>query len=204
MKPTLVSLCLCLGTVIVAGCNNGPGNFEGTIAGNALEVKETVYYRQPFSTSFGGSNVSVGSAVALFMSDREGTCDLIKANQIPPNATGFLILLAVSRGQYVFDADLSRGDYRLISLLDAVNPPGSGTGIAFPAFAKYDGTCTNVVGQDGSATSGSVTVDDELSGNDNVRGSFDLTFGTDAATGSFNAKFCDYDAPSTPPTPTCQ
>ena len=190
------NLSLLMAALALAACG-GPGSFDGTVAGNTLDVKEAVFFVQPFT--FG--TTSVGNAIALGLSGQTGTCDSLKANTTKANGTALTMALGVMQGGLSVSDDLTSGSYRLLTILDGLNPPAAGTRVYYSAFDKLDATCKDTTSQTGLATGGSITVDGYTAGK-SVTGSFDLQFGSDTGKGSFNATFCDYQLPTT--TPACQ
>jgi hypothetical protein len=190
--------------VVLTACG-GPGNFEGTVQGNSLPVKETIFLQGTNVASQTGSSAG-GSGVVILMSDQTHLCDKLKSNELVPNSTEFIILLGVSQGGLTFSDALSTGKYRLFNALTDIIPPlAAGTRIAFPLFTKLDGQCQNGLGLGGAASGGSVTLDSfkPVSGG-YASGSFDLSFNSDSGKGSFNALFCDFQPAAAPAAPACQ
>jgi hypothetical protein len=195
---------LALSLVVLTACG-GPGSFDGTVQGNTLPVKESVFFRGSNVASQTGS-VASGSGVVIALSDKTHLCDMLKNNQLTADSTSFIMLLGVSQGGLTFTDVLSTGKYRLFNpLTDIIPPLASGTRLTFPIFTKLDGQCQNGLGANGAATGGSVTLDhfDPVNGGF-ATGSFDLAFNSDNGQGTFNAPFCDYQPPASNPAPTCQ
>ena len=182
----------------LAACAGGPGNFDGTVAGNKLDVKDAIFFVQPFTYN----GTSLGSVVAFGLASQTGSCDSLKANTATKNSAALTAALTVFEGGLAISDNLTDGSYRLFSPVDAINPPPQGTRVFYGAFDQLDATCTDTTSQTGLATSGSITVSSYTAGK-TLSGSFDLQFGNDSGTGSFNATFCDYTPPTTPVTATC-
>jgi hypothetical protein len=64
--------------------------------------------------------------------------------------------------------------------------------VALAFFDVWNSTCTATPGEGGTASSGTVTIQSiSLSDGGGAQGTFDLLFGADHLTGSFNGPFCD-------------
>src|SRR5262249_28492114 len=103
--------------VLLAACG-GPGNFEGSVGGNSLSVKESIFFIQPFQTALGqGAAVTLGNAVTVFMSDQTGLCDKLKSNTVVHAAAAQVLVLAVANGGLSITDNLTTGSYRLFTAL---------------------------------------------------------------------------------------
>ncbi len=169
-----------------------PGSFNGTVAGNGLDVQDVVFI--PMKDTGGAiKGVMVG------MSDVFDICTLMKANKEPKNATTVTFSVMTLNADYTF-ATPAAGDYPIRTTV-----PASGN-YAGGGFAKLDSTCTDTIADpQGTAQSGTVKVSSiTLEAGGTMSGTFDVTFGTsDTATGSFAAAYCDAPLDSGT-TPTCE
>jgi hypothetical protein len=118
----------------------------------------------------------------ILILDSAGACADLQADSFPPNTT------YLNLGVFTNDAT------------GAYVPPGPGdypvkeatTGNSSTAtFAIDDATCQPGYEQGGNATGGNVHIASiDLADGGGVSGSFDLTFGSDRLSGSFNAAAC--------------
>ena len=194
MKRVLGMLALC---AIAVGCGAGGNSVTGTIDGQSLSVKDSVFGQITGPDGSGGSQ----TVIVVIMSDFANLCTTLKADTQPGNSS----ILAAG----MFSVDPSTG---------ATTTPTAGTynagltaaessttgDLATVAFTKYDSSCATTT-QD-TAASGSVKVD-AFSAQDggSLTGSFDLVFTTksDHVTGNINAAFCDLPTDVETATPTC-
>jgi hypothetical protein len=179
---TRSTLVLSLVAVALGACS--PNQFNGAVAGNPLVVVDSVLYAQRDSSG------AILSAV-VWLSDKPNLCDSLRANRELKSQTRALLQL------YSYNDSQQRltPGPATFTVLDG-NPPTSGNfGAAY--FDKTDSTCTQTLANSvGHAKSGLVKVLAlSLTASSRAVGSFDLTFGTDNVTGTFDAPFCD--VPST-------
>ena len=152
------------------------GTFEGTVAGQSLDVKEVLF------AYVAQENTAV---LAVVLADQTGLCAKMQASKSPPNLTTFVVGVfnTVASGT----ASVTPGTYTNFQI-------GAGK-FAIGAFDKEDAQCISTVEADtGSVVSGSVKLDSfEAKAGGIARGSFDVKVGeqNDAVKGTFNATFCD-------------
>jgi hypothetical protein len=159
----------------------GPGTVEGTVAGNALEVKSAL------TVSEGGVRNNI-----IFLSDKEGRCESALGGRRPKNETALGIALV----RYDFSTTppsylpIAPGDYRVQT--DS-NFSTNWTQYAVVEFGNGDANCEEMLSSDlRRAVSGLVTIASIDSSGGITSGSFDLTIGKqgDRLTGSFDATAC--------------
>jgi hypothetical protein len=156
-----------IGTLLFALAACGGSSSGGfTIRGQSFSAVETISAAQVVSGS--GSGVIV-------LSSRTGSCALAASNTKAKSAKGLVITVSDS-------AAIAAGSFPVTTTV------GSGKS-ANVEFVSLDATCTDVAGQEATATSGSVTLT-KVSGNA-LGGTFDLTFDSgDHVTGSFDGTAC--------------
>lgn len=187
--PTSVSAWIVVLAGIVA-CD-GPGTFQGTVAGRGLVVKDSVavLFRQ-------GSGIRPGPSLGVAMADVENLCESIRANKSRRNATTFSMRLYRwdEQGQ---PTEITPGDYE-------VSPAASDTTYADVQFRQVNDRCSGEL--TGIAGGGRVNLTTfEARPGAHVRGSFAVIINfpilNEQVSGTFNAAFCD----ATPGTsPTCE
>ena len=174
---------------LASGC--GPGSFNGTVGSKSLNVADAVFF--PWRTN--GALV----AVTLMMTDKPNICNTLKANRIPKSANYMSLTVFRSNAQGTQLAP-DTGDYTITTL--ATPPAGN---FAYGDFGALDANCTNQLTDAQSvANSGLIKITNfkaEASGA--MAGNFDITFGTDKTTGTFNAPFCDLTS-NFPANPSCE
>jgi len=153
----------------------GPGTFQGTVGGKALDVKDAVF---GIITTAPAQNV-----VVVYLADRTGLCAALGSNPAPTgetNAFGFGLgnltaggVVPLVTGSYNFTtAPTSLGRFWFAGLFETVQgctPSGS------PVDAS--GGTVNVT-QVGNTTG------------TNLQATFNVNLGSDAASGSVNATYC--------------
>jgi hypothetical protein len=161
--------------VVVAGvlaCVSCGGNsFTGTVAGHSFVPAEAVFY-----SATGNGSV----ATIVVVSSTKGLCDDLASRTMRKNAT-YLELLMLGPGT----ADAT-GTY---TVTDTLTGNSNSTRVGFVTLEAVDATCRSALTFDaGVAKAGTISVGrvDTNAAN----GSFDVTFGTDHATGSFAAVSC--------------
>jgi hypothetical protein len=171
---------LFLAFAALTGCG---GSFSGTVNGIPLSVQDSI-----FGLLKDDQGKSTG--LVIFLADKPGLCDKLKANREPKNSTSFTFLLAniANDGSQLAP---STGDYTITSNFGASTR--GNVGIA--SFSKTDGNCTatiqsaNTTGQSGVVKLSGVN----SSSGGQATGSFDITVGTqnDKVTGTIAATYCD-------------
>lgn len=149
----------------------GPGKFTGTVQGNALELKDALLVAN----------------TEIWLSNTKELCPKLASNKFPKNGSIVkLILRPVATGDFKVDPSTS------------TSMPNTAT----MQFLKLNDTCNNTLAFGASiGTEGTVTVT-RYDTSQQIDGTFDMTFGdTDAATGSFSARYCN--APTLYSAPEC-
>lgn len=168
-----------LGVISLLAC--GPTNsFSGSVQGQMMQPKEAIYAVQTLS---GG-----GQAFTMIISDQTGLCNLYTSGHQPKSATamGFIAEVLDSSGSTTLN--LATGAYTVVS----VGAGGSGN-LALSFFDKVDSTCNSLLSgqQSATGTGGTFTLNAfSASNNGNANGSFNVNFGSDHASGTFNATAC--------------
>lgn len=170
--------------VFVSACS--PGRFEGTVGGHALSVKDALF--------FPVADAPPNAAFTLVLSDREGLCQTLTAQQTAPSSSTLVVTL--------FRLDDTGGPLAVDARkYDVATTVTGGGAFALGTFRRTDDACRGVVSaKDGAATSGSLKLDrlDSV-----MAGSFEFKFGPsgERGIGAFDARPCEI--PSLPPTPVC-
>lgn len=176
LKKLMIATTLCL----LTAC--GGNSMTGTVRGTSLAPKEAIFT----TLSVMGTN----PMLVMFMADQQGLCEKLKANQNPKNMTALMFMMAVKNASGALDP-LKTGKY---TIAESATATGN---IAAVAFDKQDESCTSTLGGSVSATTGTVdltsyNVSSGGSGSSgSAAGTFDVNFGTDQATGSFSASYCE-------------
>jgi hypothetical protein len=162
---------LVAGAVVLA-CG-GPGSVNGKLGGADLPVKDGLAGSQ----SVQGVQ---GKRLLLILTDAAGAaCDRAKNKKIAPSSTEFWIEL-IQQG-----ADASPGDFT-VSEGDESAPPERSVDAKFFRYGEFCGLSAS-----GRATSGKVTLKQgAAAAGEFAQGSFDLVFGAERVSGSFNVPFC--------------
>jgi len=171
-----------------ASGGNG-GTFEGTVAGQSLDVKEAVFTYVDTEGAAGRTRV-----LGVVLSSQTGLCARLKTNQQPGNLTTFSL--------------------GLFSVTGAAIAPGTFTSFSFAspvfvqaAFDRTDAQCESTLESgEGLGESGSVTLESfEAKAGGVARGAFDIKVGEqgDSVKGTFNATFCDVPVAEEPTDPVC-
>jgi hypothetical protein len=158
---------IAVGLLMVA-CGSSD-SVSGTVQGNSMTAQDAVYISQ--TQSAGGNSFFVTDVVIFNFG---GACSRamadIPANKDPPNAAGLSLFVAGT-------GTIAPGSFSVGS---------SGTQTVGASFSKTDANCQSLV--NATATAGSITFS-TINANQAV-GTFNLSFGTDSLTGSFNASNC--------------
>jgi len=180
LLTTLTVACL----AAACGPSTGSSTFVGTVGGAALSVKESFF--SPLRSSNGTVN-----GLGVVLGDQTGLCTQLKSNRTIKNMTYTIIFLANVNANLVTTAPSGPGEFVVMTGQGGL-PAGND---AQSFFAKLDGTCKNTltaeqtVGQSGLVKVTSLTA----STGGSVRGSFDITYGTqkDKTSGTLDAPFCE-------------
>ncbi len=152
---------LLIAVAAVLGCGPGANSFNGTVAGSSLAVQRAVW-----------NNPEAGaSSISVTLSTSANVCELLKKKAETAPAF-FFVLEGTAVGSYpvITDADYKSGIDRAGKVWGAFYSP--------EAAASY-------------MTQGTVRLDSVTQGaNPVVKGSFDVTFDADRATGTFEATPC--------------
>jgi len=156
----------------LSGCGTG-NTVEGKVDGQALSVREAVFFDQSTGTD--------PEQLLVLMSDRPGLCDAVKAGTGHIETTYFIIEL----DQLVTPIGPWTGDY-VVKYFDHTIDK-----FAYSVFQRYEASCAFNI-QD-SVHSGTVSLTEYKEGPSGVmRGTFDLLFNeTDAVKGSFDVHLCN-------------
>ncbi len=183
--------------VIVALSLSGCESFNstsGSVAGFSLSPRDVMF----LNLAYGGST----PALELFVSNTANLCRDFKDNRQPKNST-FMVLTLVEYEVPAQGAATAKtptaGEFRIA-------PGGVATQSGRYMTGRFDSLNSNcgslVASTAGTLTAGSLTVKSfDASAGGLLKGSFDLSFGSDRITGQLNATWCD--APSLPSTPQC-
>jgi len=166
MKPRKFALAASFAVVVgAAACSSAPStSVNGTVAGSTLAAQDAIFADMT-GASTTGTVLGITSARAF--------CDDVTKNQLPKNAVGLSIQL-VSNGGVV----TAPGTFNLLGT-------SSGTAFFGAAWDALDATCNSTTTH---ATAGTVTVT-SISASQ-LTGTFDITFGSDHVSGSFDASSC--------------
>ncbi len=151
---------------MVAACSGGPASASGSVGGIPVQVGDAVFGVPSGSTT--GTVVAITSFGAI--------CSKFTNNVNFKGPATALVIELVQNGAPV----TSPGTFPFVTAA----PQGSTTAFA-GSFDSWDATCTSTNTQ---VTGGTVTVSAVSSSA--LAGSFDLMFGNDHVTGSFNAPNC--------------
>jgi hypothetical protein len=180
MEVSVAVLVLGLGAC-GGGGNSGmaPATVNGTVNGLTLTAEDAIYANEPI---VGTTSTETTIAIA----NASMTCADGAAGKIPRNLKSVLLFLATSA-----DGGIT-----------AITAPGTYPigGINLASFLVFDATCQPVTASSAQATSGTVTI--TALSTQAISGTFDLMFGSDHLTGSFNAANCPNAGTSTA-NPTC-
>lgn len=150
---------------------------QGSVGGTTLDAKEAFYfYMAPYSSG----DVAI---LTFGVSDRLGTCALMKQGQMPANAV--VAFVQIPRDS---DGPLPVGDYPYApTLVDSGTLPNS---FDFGGFQALDGSCKII--QQVEASGGDLNVLNFTAGASSDA-TLNLTFpnGNDHLGGSLHAKYCD-------------
>lgn len=187
MRTRLESRALLLLVALGCGGDGSSGNVKGTVLGNALNVRESVFYRLPDNHSFPAGSVEV------VLADQPGVCDAVRASHYLKSATALQLTLAHFSAADAGALGIDVGTYTVVG---AMQTPG---GFAQVSFGKDDGMCMSTLSATVTQSSGTITltnIDQKPGGF--LDGTFALTQGTenqdagiDAISGSFHAAWCD-------------
>ncbi len=147
----------------VAACSSASTSATGTVGGASLNAQDAV-----FANLQSGSTSGTVLAVTSFT----GTCNDVTNSRLP-KSSAVLSIQMVSNGGVV----TAPGTFSF--------PNASGANFLGASFSAYDATC---VPTPTDATAGTVSVTAVSASQ--MTGTFDLTFGNDHLSGSFNAAYC--------------
>src|SRR5206468_4215142 len=139
----------------LAACGGGAGHFDGTVSGNSLNVKESIFFNVPAPAGLPGVG---GTITYIVMSDQTDLCNSAKNNVHKKNETTFQILMGVTTSGLTFSNALTTGSYRNIAITDLGAPPAAGTQLSLPLFRKADASCVDTVNQSLLGATGSTTL----------------------------------------------
>jgi hypothetical protein len=153
----------------------GSGTFVGTIHSDTLTVNEVV----------GTLSEIDGHSIDVSLTDSTGSCSRMQSRLYRPGET-ILHLMPWQRDSHGAKTDATPGDY-------VINGATSETRVALAQFNQFDNLCNNSAHSrpEDTASTGTIhitTVETVPGGH--VIGTYDLMFGTDHVTGTFDAPFC--------------
>jgi hypothetical protein len=156
-----------------SGCGGASaGHIEGSVAGKTFDVADSA-----------GNNLTAGANTdgTVVLSSVDSLCSAITANTAKINSQLLSLDIFEADGSNPTAAPTHSGQYAFATTTAGVN------GKFFAAFYESIGATTNDVTQT-AATGGSLTLNSFA--NQHYSGSFDLTFGSDHLTGTFDAPRC--------------
>ncbi len=149
--------------IVVAACSSASTSATGTVGGASLNAQDAV---------FANLQTPSTSGTVLAVTSFTGACDDVTNSRLP-KSSAVLSIQMVSNGGTV----TAPGTFSF--------PNATGANFLGASFAAYDATCTATRTD---ATSGSVSVTAVSASQ--MTGTFELTFGNDHLSGSFNASYC--------------
>ncbi|MGD0528252.1 MAG: hypothetical protein ABSE49_24165 [Polyangiaceae bacterium] len=165
-------------TSTLGGAANG-AQVNGTVDGVTMTVVDQVGVSGTVTT-----NGSTGSYAGAVITNIAGTCSVVQSHANPPNAQALSLVV------YGSGTTVGPGTYTVGST--AV----SGAQVT---FAAQDAMCTSTASAD--ATGGTVTL--SVVNGTSIEGSFDVTFGSDHVSGTFDAPVCAVPTTTGTTTPPC-
>jgi hypothetical protein len=166
---------------LIPPCDGGPepqssGGITGAVTCTPINaVDSTSWNLATENSAYIGGNVLI--------IDSMGACPDVMMNSYPANTTyvNLTVYQTDATGAYMTP---TAGDY---TIHQGEPPPSFKLGSA--TFASEDGLCTVINTE--NATAGTITVSSiNLASGGGIVGTFDLTFGSDHLSGSFNAPYC--------------
>jgi hypothetical protein len=180
-SPSSMRLALLACTVL--GCGGPSTSVKGSVTGVTLNAQDCMTLD---GSESGEAAAPQNSGVIVIASD-SGICNSFMNNAANAN-TNQLILIVYENDSNGNPQFPGTGTY---TINNRATPPAS-SAVALAFFDVWNGTCQATPGKGGTANSGSVTLQQiNLSGGGGAQGTFDLQFGADHITGSFNGSFCD-------------
>jgi hypothetical protein len=177
----LVGPCVAFSLIAACGGSTNPdenphAKISGTVGGEVISVTDAIGY-QEIHRGVGGAVSTVGFAA----SNRVGFCALGQRGEALSNLRFFTVEVGVaySRGP---DLEIAPGTYSLGNEA----PPSLGTARPSVSMMSTDASCHQIA--DVRATSGSVTLATVTSSE--IAGSFDVFFGSEHVTGTFDVPVC--------------
>jgi hypothetical protein len=157
---------------VVAGCGGGGNSVQGSVGGKGIGSAHAV------------SNVSgtaPAQSAAVIISNISDLCARITDNKEPTNAQALTLQFGDSDAAGNTSAPSHSGTY----VITTSTAPGAGQ-FATAVFSTIGAQTTDT--SETQAGAGTVTLTDVATGT--YGGSFDLTFGSDHLTGSFDSSNC--------------
>lgn len=177
-----------------AGAASSTGIVTGSVDGFSLVVAETTMLHAFFPPG-GSTNSSVANLI-VSIDDYVGFCDRYNAAHDKPSSTSLSLRISL-RDPYGRTFDFGPGKFPIADNFD-IND--SIVGSAAAVFHKGDASCgEQVTPEQRNAASGTIEI--EVFDTTHVKGRFDLLFGTDHVSGTFDSPACD--VPAEPPTVIC-
>jgi len=180
-----------VGASLVAALSGCPGNVSGTVSGISLGVADTLFYVQKDTD---GKTIAFNTIIA----DKGNVCTTLKANRQPKSATFMQMILF----RWADDGKNLAPDVGEYTVVDTT--PTKGGNWAYATFNHSDANCTNTLAASASSgKSGLIKVTGvNAANNGSISGTFDISFGSDKVTGSFNGAYCDL--ATVPNNPSCE
>jgi hypothetical protein len=166
--------------IAAAACGGSGTSVTGTVGGQSFDAQDAVFIT-------GSSASTTGTIVG--MTTFGALCNAVTTNQIPKSSRVLSFQLAEANGT-------TAGPVTGPGTFDFLGSSSGATKVFAANWESFDATCTPT---STSATGGSVTVTAVTA--THIAATFDVTFGTDHITGSFDASACA--APSSSGSPTC-
>jgi len=161
--------------VWVTGC---AGSFDGKVGGESMTVKDSVFLPVKNGDQIVG--------LSVVMTDQPDTCDLLKANREPKGAKWVqLQLYEVNDAKLLYP---DTGDFSVGSAYVLGNGKH-----AFGTFHVRDENCNDKAASADTASGLIKVTHVEPKKDGMLNATWDITFGSDAVKGSFNATYCDVD-----------
>ena len=169
MKHAVTAMMLAILSVACGQSNT----FSGKVDNKSFEPKDAIYF-----TASDPNVPGVESAIVVLTSTG-AACDDLSKPQLRKNMS--VLALSISAVDPNAAASLKTGTYDMASNTQR---------LGFGVFQALDSACADTVATAKSAASlGTVTVK-AYSKDASIEADFNLTFGTDATTGHFDAKYC--------------